>query len=151
MANTYYTIDGGATQTYSTAISISTGGIHTVNYWSVDFAGNTETQKSLTVRVDSAAPTTQITTAGAGANGWYRGPVQVSLTATDPEVGVNVTMYRVDGGPTMVYGGTPFTVSGEGQHTVLYWSNDKLNHTEAQNSATIRIDTTPPTVQNSLS
>jgi len=98
-----------------------------------------------------AAPTTQITTGGIGANGWYQGAVQVGLTATDPEVGVNVTMYRVDGGPTMVYGGAPFTVSGDGQHTVLYWSNDKLNHTEAQNSATIRIDSTLPTVQSSLS
>ena len=150
IANTYYTIDGGATQTYTAVFNITAGGVHTVSYWSVDQAGNTETPKSLTVRVDSAAPTTQITTAGTGANGWYRGPVQVGLTATDPEVGVNFTMYRVDNGPTMVYGGTPFTVSGEGQHTVLYWSNDKLNHTEAQNSATIRIDSTLPTVQNSF-
>jgi hypothetical protein len=151
IAATYYTLDGGPTQTYTAVFNISTGGIHTVNYWSVDQAGNTEAQKSLTVRVDSAAPTTQIITGGTGANGWYRGPVQVDLTATDPEAGVNVTMYRVDGGPTTVYGGTPFTVNGEGQHTVLYWSNDKLSHTEAQNSATIRIDLTPPTVQNSLS
>jgi hypothetical protein len=151
IATTYYTIDGGPTQTYTAVFNITTGGVHTVNYWSVDQAGNTEAQKSLTVRVDSEAPTTQITTTGTGANGWYRGSVQVGLTATDPEVGVNVTMYRVDGGPTMVYNGAPFTVSGEGQHTVLYWSNDKLNHTEAQNSATIRIDATPPTVQNSLS
>jgi outer membrane protein assembly factor BamB len=151
IANTYYTLDGGATQTYTAAFNISTGGVHIVNYWSVDQAGNTEAQKSFTVRVDSAAPTTQIATAGTGANGWYRGPVQVSLTATDPEVGVNVTMYRVDGGLTMIYSGTPFTVTGEGQHTVLYWSNDKLNHTETQNSATIRIDSTVPTVQNSFS
>ena len=151
IATTYYTIDGGPTQTYTAVFNLSTGGVHVVNYWSVDQAGNTEAQKSLTVRVDSDAPTTQISTAGTGANGWYRGPVQVGLTATDPEVGVNVTLYRVDNGPTMVYGGTPFTVSGEGQHTVLYWSNDKLNHTEAQNSATIRIDSTPPTVQNSVS
>jgi hypothetical protein len=149
-ANTYYTLDGGPTKTYAGTFNISTGGVHIVNYWSVDLAGNTEAQKSLTVRVDSDAPTTQITTGGIGANGWYRGPVQVGLTATDPEVGVNVTMYRVDGGPTMVYG-APFTVSGEGQHTVLYWSNDKLNHTETQNSTTIRIDSTLPTVQNSFS
>src|SRR6185369_14939464 len=81
IANTYYTLDGGPTQTYTATFTISTGGVHVVNYWSVDQAGNTETQKSLTVRVDSAAPTTQITAAGAGANGWYRGPVQVGLTA----------------------------------------------------------------------
>ncbi|HET6976925.1 MAG TPA: PQQ-binding-like beta-propeller repeat protein [Pyrinomonadaceae bacterium] len=150
IANTYYTIDGGPTQTYTATFNLSTSGVHIVNYWSVDQAGNTEAQKSLTVRVDSDAPTTQIQTSGTGANGWYRGPVQVGLTATDPEVGVNVTMYRVDGGPTMVYS-APFTVSGEGQHTVLYWSNDKLNHTETQQSATIRIDSTIPTVQHSLS
>ena len=150
-ANTYYMLDGGPTQTYAGTFNISTGGVHIVNYWSVDLAGNTEAQKSLTVRVDSDAPTTQITTAGTGANGWYRGPVQVGLTATDPEVGVSFTFYRVDGGLTMIYGGAPFTVSGEGQHTVLYWSNDKLNHTEAQNSATIRIDSTIPTVQSSFS
>jgi hypothetical protein len=150
IATTFYTIDGGATQTYTSTFNIAAGGVHIVTYWSVDQAGNTETQKSLTVRVDSAAPTTEITTGGIGANGWYRGPVQVGLTATDPEVGVNVTMYRVDGGPTLVYT-APFTVSGEGQHTVLYWSNDKLNHTEAQKSATIRIDSTLPTVQSSFS
>lgn len=150
VANTYYTIDGGATQTYTGTINISTGGVHLVNYWSVDVAGNTEAQKSVTVRVDSAAPTTQITMGGTGANGWYRGPVQVSLSASDPESGVNVTMYRVDGGPTMVYS-SPFTVSGEGQHQVLYWSNDKLSHTEAQQTATINIDLTLPTAQSSVS
>jgi len=150
-ANTYYTLDGGPTQTYAGVFNISTGGVHIVNYWSVDLAGNTEAQKSFTVRVDSDAPTTQITTAGTGANGWYRSPVQVGLTATDPEVGVSFTFYRVDGGFTTIYGGAPFTVSGEGQHTVLYWSNDKLSHTEAENSATIRIDSTIPTVQSSFS
>ncbi len=151
VASTYYTIDGGATQTYTGLFNISNGGIHTVNYWSVDRAGNTEAQKSLTVRVDNTAPTTQLSASGtAGANGWYRSAVQVSLNASDSQVGVNVTMYRVDGGPTMVYGG-PFSVSGEAQHAVLYWSNDKLSNTEAQQTATINIDATVPTAGNSIS
>jgi outer membrane protein assembly factor BamB len=151
VATTYYTIDGGATQTYTASVNISDGGIHTVNYWSVDVAGNAETQKSVTVRVDNTAPSTQISTSGTvGANGWYRSSVQASLAASDSQVGVNVTMYRVDGGPTMVYSG-PFTVSGEGQHQVLYWSNDKLSNTETQQTATIRIDSSVPTAQNSVS
>lgn len=151
IASTYYTIDGGATQTYTGLFNISNGGVHTVNYWSVDNAGNAETQKSLTVRVDNTAPTTQISASGtAGANGWFRSAVQVSLNASDTQVGVNVTMYRVDGGPTMVYSG-PFTISGEGQHQVLYWSNDKLSNTETQQTATIKIDSTVPTAQNSVS
>ncbi len=150
VANIYYTIDGGAIQTTTGTINISTGGVHVVNYWSVDRAGNTEAQKSVTVRVDSAAPTTQITTGGTGANGWYRGPVQVALSASDPESGVGFTMYRVDGGQTQIYGG-PFTITGEGQHEVLYYSNDKLSHFEAQQSATIRIDSTLPAAQSSVS
>jgi hypothetical protein len=59
-------------------------------------------------------------------------------------------MYRIDGGPTLVYSG-PFTVSGDGQHQVLYWSNDKLSNTETQQTATIKIDSTVPTAQNSVS
>jgi PQQ-like domain/Bacterial Ig-like domain (group 3) len=148
---TYYTIDGGAIQTYTGLFSISDGGVHTVNYWSVDRAGNTEEQKSLTVKVDNTAPTTQLSASGtAGTNGWYRSAVQVSLNASDSQVGVNVTMYRVDGGPTMVYSG-PFSVSGDGQHQVLYWSNDKLSNTETQQTAAINIDATNPTAQNSIS
>ena len=150
VANIYYTIDGGATQNYTATINISTGGVHVVNYWTVDVAGNTEAQKSVTVRVDSAAPTTQISTSGAGANGWYRGPVQVALTPTDPESGVNVTLYRVDGGVTQTYGG-PFGLSGEGQHGVIYYSVDKLSHYEAQQNATVRIDSTLPVAQSSVS
>jgi hypothetical protein len=150
-ATTYYTLDGGPTQTYTGLFPVSTTGVHTVNYWSVDTAGNTEAQKSLTVKVDKTAPTTQISTAGTGANGWYRGPVQVSLNATDSDVRVGFTMYRLDGGQTMIYGGSPFTVSGEGQHQLLYWSNDKLNNIEAQNTATIKIDSTVPTALSSVS
>lgn len=150
VANIYYTLDGGAIQTYSGTLNITAGGVHTINYWSVDVAGNTEAQKSVTVRVDSAAPTTQITTGGTGANGWYRGPVQVGFSPSDPESGVAFTMYRVDGGQTQIYS-APFTISGEGQHEVLYYSNDKLGHNEAQQSATIRIDSTLPTAQISAS
>jgi outer membrane protein assembly factor BamB len=150
-ANTYYTLDGGATQTYTGVVNISTGGVHTFNYWTVDQAGNTETQKSLTVRVDNTAPTTQLSPSGtAGANGWYRSAVQVSLNASDSQVGVGFTMYRVDGGPTMVYS-SPFTVSGDGLHQVIYYSNDKLSNTETQQTATIKIDSTVPTAQNSIS
>lgn len=38
-----YRIDGGATQTYSAPVTVTTVGTHTLSYWSVDAAGNTET------------------------------------------------------------------------------------------------------------
>jgi pro-kumamolisin-like protein len=47
----YYQLDGGATQTYTAAFTVSATGSHTVKYWSVDNAGNTEATKSVTFTI----------------------------------------------------------------------------------------------------
>ena len=49
VAATYYTIDGGARQTYSAPFSVAANSVHTVSFWSVDRANNTETAKSVSV------------------------------------------------------------------------------------------------------
>ncbi|MGB8099690.1 MAG: protease pro-enzyme activation domain-containing protein [Terracidiphilus sp.] len=58
---TYYSVDGGAAVTYSGPFSISIVGSHTLNYWSVDVAGNTETANSQPLIIDS--PTSAMLTA----------------------------------------------------------------------------------------
>ena len=71
----YYRIDGGATQIYWSAVDPdnATGpftvpeGVHTVEYWSVDFAGNEETHHTREVVVDTTPPTVEITQPEAGA------------------------------------------------------------------------------------
>ena len=150
-ANTYYKIDDGATQTYSTTFNVTGGGVHVVKYWSVDVLGNTEAEQSVTIKIDTTAPTTQLSTGGIGDNGWYRSSVNVSLTADDNgQAGVQHTYYSVDGGSTQTYAGV-FTVSGEGQHTVSYWSTDWYGNTEAAKTAAIKIDLTAPVTQSALS
>jgi hypothetical protein len=47
---TYYTIDGGAQQTYARPFTVAKGQ-HTVQYWSVDNADNVETANTLTYGV----------------------------------------------------------------------------------------------------
>jgi outer membrane protein assembly factor BamB len=151
VASSYYTVDGGAVQTYAAPFSVSGGGSHTVNYWSVDAVGNVETQKSLTVNIDTSAPTTQASTSGMqGSNGWYISPtVQVLLTPADSQSGVANVYYSVDGGAQQTYAGS-FTVSGNAQHQVSYWSVDRFGNTETARVLVVKIDNAGPTMQNSV-
>ncbi len=54
--STYYSVDGGATTTYAGPFNVSLAGSHTLNFWSVDVAGNTETANAQPLIIDS--PTT---------------------------------------------------------------------------------------------
>ena len=56
LAATYYTIDGGAQQTYAAPFTLADGA-HTVTYWSVDKVGNVETAHSGYANIDTKAPT----------------------------------------------------------------------------------------------
>ena len=146
VASTFYSIDGGSAQPYSTTFSISNDGVHNVQFWSVDVAGNSETHQTRIVKIDATAPITQVSVSGAGgANDWYRSAVQVSLSASDNLSGVQNLYYRIDGGAIQNYSGT-FALSTVGQHTVDYWSVDNANNTEAPHSLVVKIDTSAPLV-----
>ena len=58
---TYYKIDSGTMQTYSSSFVISDDGSHVLEYWSVDKAGNIETHKTSSIMIDKTAPTVGIT------------------------------------------------------------------------------------------
>ena len=56
---TYYKLNGGAQTEYTAAIPVSNG--DTIEYWSVDCAGNEEAHKTITISVDVTPPTITIT------------------------------------------------------------------------------------------
>jgi photosystem II stability/assembly factor-like uncharacterized protein len=56
VAATYYTIDGGARQTYAGPFVITTASSHVVKYWSADWAGNVETKRTGYVNIDLSKP-----------------------------------------------------------------------------------------------
>jgi hypothetical protein len=108
---------------------------------------------------DSTPPTTTAqgkvgTGSAAYAPGsWTNQPVQVTLSAKDNAggSGVNASYYKLDGGPATQYApGSNITVSGEGKHTLTYWSTDFAGNAEDQtvpgNTIAIDIDTTQPVV-----
>ncbi len=53
---TSYQLDGGSITAYSAPITVSSLGTHTVAYWSTDYAGNTESHKSVSFKVIAATP-----------------------------------------------------------------------------------------------
>lgn len=141
---TYYQVDGGAVQTYNNPFTVSSTGSHTVNFYSVDKAGNTETTESVTFSVippDTSPPTTTASLSGSLISGnLYYGSVQITLSATDQDGAADVaaTCYQVDGGATQTYS-SPFSVSGLGSHTVTYHSVDHAGNMEAAKSVTFTI------------
>ena len=146
VAVTYYSVNGGALQEYTSPVTFQNGS-YTVSYYSVDVAGNQEAAQSVAFQVDETPPTTVAKPSGTqGHDGWWLSSVSVTLTANDNPggSGVATTQYVVDGGTLQTYSG-PFTVAGDGTHQVTYFSTDNAGNLEAVQTLTVKIDTTPPT------
>jgi predicted CXXCH cytochrome family protein len=84
---------------------------------------------------DTVPPSTFANLAGA-----YTGTV--SLEATDTESGVAETLFSLDGG--ILTTGTVVVASGDGTHTVQFWSVDNASNVETPTIAEFLVDTTAP-------
>src|SRR5687767_334486 len=118
VANTFYSVDGGVTETYSGAFIISAPGQHTVQFWSVDNAGNTEATQMVEVKVDGVAP---VVTAAANPSTAPKRPHSVTVTisgsATDAVSGISGASFNVidEYGVTQPSG--PVTVQANGSYS----------------------------------
>jgi len=121
-------------------------GTYVVVFYAKDNAGNKESARSFTVKIDNSAPTSYHSCSGIlGDNGWYTSEVSVTITASDTGVGVRYIEYYVDGTWRRYYGDSvTFAVSGDGTHNIKYYAVDYLGHAESEHELTIKIDTDPP-------
>ena len=93
VAKTWYSVDGGAATAYSGAFDYAAPGTHTITFWSVDGAGNTEdataSGHTVTVKVDGTKPTiTGSASPVPNVHGWNNTDVTVSFTCADAESGI---------------------------------------------------------------
>ena len=59
--NTYYRIDSGSQQTYTSPFTVSSDGIHMIEYWSIDNVENEESHHTESFKNDQETPTLEIT------------------------------------------------------------------------------------------
>ncbi|WP_344066013.1 OmpL47-type beta-barrel domain-containing protein [Microbacterium pumilum] len=143
-----YSLDGGAWTTYTTPVSVSGAGTHTIAYEAVDVAGNVSAVKSATIQIavaDTEAPVVTAATAPAapsGQNGWYTGAVSVSLSAVDERSAVASIEYRLSGGAWTTY--TTAIVVPEGAVEVEYRATDAKGNVSAPETVTVKRDATAP-------
>lgn len=139
---TRFRMDDGPWQIYAGRIPMSANGSHSIEFHSIDAAGNLEPTRSTSFKVDKEAPATSIVLTGQQLSvGLYNGSVGVHLTSSDAESGTNNTYYRIDSGTWTRYV-APFSVSTAGAHSIQYYAVDRSGNAEAvrSNLLTIGVD-----------
>ena len=137
VAATFYTIDGGNPETFGETFTAQlTAGRHTITYWSVDLAGNTESTHTTTIDIDPTAPTITGTAVPApNGNGWNNSDVTVSFTADDGPLGSGVVSLT-----------DPVVVGTESAARILTGTAQDAAGNSSSTTVTVRLDKTPPTV-----
>ncbi len=141
---TYYSIDGSfplPSSTNITTIAISSEGIHTLRYYSVDNAGNTEEPHEAVVKIDVTPP---VTTDNSD-NIWHNSDVALNLTAMDNRSDVALLHYTVDDTEYVTNSNNiQLTFTQEGIHNITYRSVDNSGNSEEAKKTAVRIDRSAP-------
>jgi hypothetical protein len=147
----YLALDGGTFTAYSAPFHFSAGGLHTIQWYSVDNVGNRESVQSASVQVyvDTTSPVTSLSYAPMAVNvggvPFITSSTVVVLSAVDfgtPVSGLAFTQFAIDAGVWVPY--TSSFAVPEGLHTVRYQSQDNAGNLESVQTATVRMDATPP-------
>lgn len=96
--------------------------------------------------VDDRAPTVSAApadTTAYGDNGWVTAPTTVAVDAVDDVDASPTVRVSLDGAPSAPYAG-PVEVTGDGTHVLRYTATDAASNTSAEQSLTVKIDTTKP-------
>jgi hypothetical protein len=100
---------------------------------------------------DTTPPTTTASESPTPTNGWNSSPVAVTLNATDNQGGSGVASitFAINGGlPVTLQGSSVLLpqISTEGVSIITFHATDRAGNVEADNTLTVKIDQTPPTL-----
>ena len=110
----------------------------------IDEADNEGSAEAIVANIDKSAPVTIDDAPEVAA-----GEATVSLTASDSGSGVQMTLYELDNGQTQ--SGTSVYITGNGVHTLKYWSVDYAGNEELPQEISVYIASGGSTGEFSLS
>lgn len=105
-------------RSYSGPFPVNQTGSQTISYQSTDRALNTEASHTLTLPIDLAAPTLDVTISHPPASGvWYGTTITVTAQASDAQAGLASVEYALDGAAWQAYT-TPLPITTGVLHTL---------------------------------
>ncbi|OPY34463.1 MAG: Fibronectin type III domain protein [Methanomassiliicoccales archaeon PtaU1.Bin124] len=132
----YYRWQGTSSwTTYLSPFTTYTEGIRTLEYYAADSIGNTESVKTLFIKIDKTKPVSSHTASS----------MMVTLSATDATSGVGNIQYNLDNAGWTAYSSPIDAGSAYQVHTLLYRAIDNAGNTEASHSISLgTADVTAP-------
>ena len=142
LASAQVSVKGGAWQSNASL----TDGTYTVNFRTVDNAGNSSTLLR-TIKLDSTAPTVSpVIPSPDGLNGWFvTAPVNVSVNGLDTGSGLASALISVDGSTWQANASL-----SDGVYTLSFRSTDNAGNT-ATVTRTVKVDASIPSILTSIS
>ena len=138
VASTAYSLDGGASASYSAPFAVTAEGYTTIGYASTDASSNVEATKTVTAQIDKTPPSTGVAVTGNGTES-----VKVDLNGSDGLSGVDETWYKVGDGSWTA--GTSVTLTTPGDHTVYYYSTDNATPANTEVAKSVDVTVADPT------
>jgi hypothetical protein len=141
----------GAGGNWSTDVTLSGDGAHSLVAKDTDAAGNTGASSPVVFTLDTAAPTVSISNAG-GVTHQAGQTINGTVTTTEAAAGATVTLYDNGshiGTATLGTGGnwsTNVTLSGYGTHSIVAKDTDAAGNTGTSSPLVFNLEATPPVI-----
>ena len=138
-AATEWRLDGGPWTAYAGPVPVSGDGAHTLLYRSRDLAGNVETEKAATIKIDGTAPTLMVSGIAPGQVYGDAADVVVSWSASDATSGLRSVTGALDGKSLLSGAVVPLYTLSLGLHELAVTAEDNAGN---RTTSTIAFGTT---------
>ncbi|MBI2384697.1 MAG: hypothetical protein HYV14_01665 [Elusimicrobia bacterium] len=156
-ARTFYAVGSSTFAAYSGTFTLVALGTYTVQFYSVDLAGNVEATRSAQAAVDGLPPRTAAAFGEpkfAGDRLYVSSTTPIEFSAADDlaslgdgsGAGAAQTLLSVDSA-AFAAAVSAISLSSEGEHALSWYSRDLLGNSEIPVSTSIVVDLTPPLTQ----